>query len=149
MVKKVLCGDCNFYLIRGKCPRAIYVDANLNRVACHSNDKICGKFKSRVVKRALKHFDKGSLPHYVFDGSDYVPKLDRVRLTGQILRIFNFMLDGEWHTLGEIEFETGDPQASISAQLRHLRKDRFGNYTVLKRRKGIESKGLWEYQLVI
>lgn len=57
-----------------------------------------------------------------FDGSDYRPALDDARLAGQILRIFELMKDGAWRTLGEIAAATGDPQASISAQLRHLRK---------------------------
>ncbi len=83
-----------------------------------------------------------------FEGSDYVRELDRVRLTGQILRIFNFMAPGEWRTLREIESKTGDPQASISAQLRHLRKDRWGGHQVEKRRRGDEHQGLFEYKLI-
>lgn len=84
-----------------------------------------------------------------FDGSDYVPALDDVRLTGQILRVFDAMQDGKWRTLGEIESVTGDGQASISAQLRHLRKVRFGGHTVNKRPRGERSHGLFEYQLVV
>jgi hypothetical protein len=84
----------------------------------------------------------------VFDGSDYVPELDDRRLTGQILRIFDLMRDGEWRTLSDIESATGDPQSSISAQLRHLRKERFGGHTVNKRRQGDRSNGLFEYQLI-
>ena len=40
------------------------------------------------------------------------------------------MNDGRWRTLREIATLTGDPEASISAQLRHLRKPRFGAYEV-------------------
>lgn len=83
-----------------------------------------------------------------FNGSDYVPKLDDLRLTGQMKRIYSVMKDGRWRTLSEIENLTGDPQSSISAQLRHLRKERFGSHTLLKRRRGIESSGLFEYQLI-
>ena len=84
-----------------------------------------------------------------FDGPDYVPEFDQDRLKGQILRIYNCMKDEKWRTLPEIEEITGDPQASISAQLRHLRKPRFGNHTVNKRRRGEVSSGLWEYQLLM
>ena len=84
-----------------------------------------------------------------FDGWVYDPKLDRMRLTGQIHRIFNLMRDGCWRTLDEIEAETGDPPASISAQLRHLRKVRFGSHTVEKRRRGDGRMGLWEYRLIV
>ena len=84
-----------------------------------------------------------------FNGSDYDPKLDRRRLTGQIKRVFDLMRDQRWRTLTEISARTGDGEASISAQLRHLRKDRFGAHIVNKRRRGNESSGLWEYQLII
>ena len=82
-----------------------------------------------------------------FSGSDYEPTLDKKRLTGQILRIFTLMKDGVWRSLSEIERVTGDPQASISAQLRNLRKERFGRYIVLRRRRGYRTRGLFEYKL--
>ena len=84
-----------------------------------------------------------------FNGSDYVPSLDEARLTGQILRIFDCMKDGKFRTLPEIEQITNDGQASISAQLRHLRKDRFGGHTILKQRRGEPNCGLWEYKLEV
>ena len=79
-----------------------------------------------------------------FNGSDYVPGRDDHRLTGQILRIVSCMADGRWRSLADIEAITGDPAASISAQLRHLRKRRFGGHTVNKEYLG---EGLWVYQL--
>lgn len=82
-----------------------------------------------------------------FNGSDYIPALDQKRLTGQIEKIYNLMRDGRWRTLSEIEKIINAPQASISAQLRHLRKERFGNHIVNKRRRGIRELGLFEYQL--
>ena len=88
-------------------------------------------------------------PELRFDGSDYDPKKDNKRLTGQILRIYEVMKDGKWRTLGEIEAQTGDPQSSISAQLRHLRKQRFGSHTVNKRPRGKRENGLFEYQLIV
>lgn len=81
-----------------------------------------------------------------FNGPDYIPERDDRRLTGQILRVANCMKDGRWRTLSEIEALTGDPAASISAQLRHLRKKRFGSHTVNKDYLGF---GLWTYQLVL
>lgn len=83
-----------------------------------------------------------------FNGSDYEPEDDDKRLSGQINRIFNLMKDGVWRTLEEIEKTTDDPQASISAQLRHLRKQRFGEHTVNKQRRGDRKNGLFEYQLI-
>lgn len=83
-----------------------------------------------------------------FDGDDYVPKRDDPRLTRQHIRIRDLMLDGVWRTLGEIAAVTGDPEASISAQLRHLRKPRFGALTVQKRHRGNGAVGLYEYRIV-
>jgi hypothetical protein len=85
-------------------------------------------------------------PH--FNGSDYLPELDHKRLNNQIDRVFRLMKDQRWRTLQEIAEATLDPQASISAQLRHLRKDRFGNHTINKRRRGNPGAGLFEYQLI-
>jgi len=81
-----------------------------------------------------------------FNGPEYVPARDNVRLGTQIMKIKELMKDGVWRSLQDIERLTGEPQASISAQLRHLRKERFGGHTVNRRHvKG----GLFEYQLII
>ena len=80
-----------------------------------------------------------------FDGADYVPTRDDKRLTGQLLRVWDAVRDGRWKTLRQISEATGDPEASISAQLRHLRKERFGAHVVERRHVG---NGLYEYRLV-
>jgi hypothetical protein len=76
-----------------------------------------------------------------FDGAT---PADVPRLNAQIVRIRTLMSDGLWRSLDEIASETGDPPASISAQLRHLRKPRFGSYTVDKFYVG---GGLYRYRL--
>ena len=83
-----------------------------------------------------------------FNGSDYEAKKDNVRLCGQIQRIFNLMKDQKWRTLKEIEEITKDPQPSVSAQLRHLRKERFGSHVVEKINIGDPERGLFAYKLV-
>jgi len=61
---------------------------------------------------------------------------------------------GAWLTLTEIAEATAFGEASISAQLRHLRKSRHGHYRVEKRRRVFgeseagRSTGLWEYQVL-
>lgn len=67
------------------------------------------------------------------------------RLARQHEVIKELMLDGVWRTLGQIADATGYKEASISAQLRHLRKRRFGGY-VVRRRKASE-RGLFEYRV--
>ena len=80
-----------------------------------------------------------------FDGEDYVPPRDNPRLTSQHQRLRSLMQDGEWRTLREIARQTGDPEASMSAQLRHLRKERFGGHQVERRHEG---GGLYEYRVM-
>jgi hypothetical protein len=83
-----------------------------------------------------------------FNGPYYEPAQDDERLTKQHDRIKRVMLDGAWRSLAEIEKLTGDPPASISAQLRHLRKKRFGSWNVEVRSRGIREDGLYEYRLL-
>lgn len=81
-----------------------------------------------------------------FNGSDYDHERDAPRLTKQLERVFALMKDGSWRSLNVIAAVTKDPEASISAQLRHLRKERFGAHGVEKRYRGF---GLYEYRLVL
>lgn len=71
-----------------------------------------------------------------FDGAAYEPSKDKERLTGQLERVYEAVKDGRWLTLAGIASRTGDPEASISAQLRNLRKSRFGAWDIRKRRAG-------------
>ena len=80
-----------------------------------------------------------------FNGADYQHARDSPRLTRQLLRVWNAMRDGRWHTLEQIADVTGDPTPSISAQLRHLRKPRFGSHVVERQHLG---NGLYEYRVV-
>jgi hypothetical protein len=56
------------------------------------------------------------------------------------------MIDWEWHTLSELHILTGDPEASVSARLRDLRKKKFGGYDVLRRR--VLGLKIYEYRVV-
>lgn len=81
-----------------------------------------------------------------FAGSDYQPMRDDARLTGQLLRIWDVVKDQAWHTLPEIARRAQAPEASVSAQLRHLRKPRFGAHTVEKEHV---NHGLFRYRVQI
>lgn len=59
-----------------------------------------------------------------------------------------------WMTLEELARKTKFPEPSISAQLRHLRKEEYGAFTVEKRRREwVEAlrtnmrERVWEYQV--
>lgn len=83
-----------------------------------------------------------------FDGATYDPAFDNDRLEKQLGRVYDCMSDGQFRTLQEIAQITHDPEASISAQLRHLRKPRFGSYVVERQHRGDRSDGLYEYRLL-
>lgn len=83
-----------------------------------------------------------------YAGAVYDPAEDESRLDAQIVRIHECMKDEQWRTLQEIADSTGDPPSSVSAQLRHLRKKRFGSHVVDKRSRGIRSGGLFEYRVL-
>lgn len=82
---------------------------------------------------------------HTFAGSDYDHARDAARLTLQHERVLAVMLDHKPHTLSEIAEVTGDPPASVSAQLRHLRRPEFGGHTIKKSYLGA---GLYSYLLV-
>jgi hypothetical protein len=84
----------------------------------------------------------------LFDGITYDPELDGMRLGTQLYRVAKLMGDGKWRTLRAIQDAVGGSEASVSARLRDLRKERFGAHTVERRRKHDPSSGCWEYRLV-
>lgn len=94
-------------------------------------------------QRGLFDLDNILTTRPAFNGADYT-RADDERLTGQLRRIYDVIKDGQWRTLSQIEAATGDPQPSISAQLRHLRKQRFGSHVIERRHLG---RGLFEYRM--
>ena len=72
-----------------------------------------------------------------FDGARFVQELDGKRLTGQIARVWAIVKDEKEHTVSGIReaifkrFKVWDPENSIQAQLRNLRKPEFGGKTEL------------------
>lgn len=85
-----------------------------------------------------------------FAGAVYSPGDDDARLTDQLARVFGVLKVGGWLTVAELSGKTGDPAPSVSAQLRHLRKPRFGGWNIEKRRRprtDEKRSNLWEYRL--
>ena len=79
-----------------------------------------------------------------FDGCTYDPARDHDRLAKQLGRVYDYMSDGLWHTLSQIADKTGDPESSVSARLRDLRKPKFGGHPI-ERRHFVS--GIWEYRM--
>lgn len=80
-----------------------------------------------------------------FDGDTYDHDRDHGRLARQLGRVRRYLMDGEWHTLRDISHATGDPEASVSARIRDLRKDKFGGYRIERR---VQGSGGHLYRLV-
>jgi hypothetical protein len=85
-------------------------------------------------------------------------RLSKLAQTSQREVLCDVMLTAEkcgaWLTLRELSRMTGFGEASISAQLRHLRKPQYGSFVVQKRRREdeeisrtMEPGVVWEYQL--
>jgi hypothetical protein len=105
----------------------------------------------------LAHFPEGVRASVVHKVGEY----DARRLRSQREVIRDVMLSAAecetWLTLGELRALTRYGEASISAQLRHLRKAEYGGYEVSKRhrdgaapeRKSADARGecVWEYRL--
>tara|TARA_R110000868_G_scaffold27797_3_gene105022 strand:+ start:1475 stop:1975 length:501 start_codon:yes stop_codon:yes gene_type:complete len=98
------------------------------------------------IKRRLTPIADKLEPQMRFNGSDYSHERDSSRLSTQYWDIYNLMRDSSRRTLHRIERLTGHPPASVSAQLRHMRKGRFGGHTVNKHYLG---NGLYEYELIV
>lgn len=80
-----------------------------------------------------------------FDGKTYNPDLDKVRLSGQLKKVFHLMEDGKYRTLREIADSVQGSEAGVSARLRDLRKDRFGAHKIISERSSVS--GLWIYRM--
>ena len=80
-------------------------------------------------------------------GITYIRDRDLTRLNAQALRVYRAMEDGAWRSLEEIYIITGDPQASISARIRDLRKPEFTQGKFTTERRHVKD-GLYEYRMV-
>lgn len=83
----------------------------------------------------------------LFDGDTFEPNLDFSRLLTLMERVEALMSDGLWRTLEEIRSLCGGSEASVSARLRDLRKEKWGAHIVERRRRGEPKAGLWEYRV--
>lgn len=95
--------------------------------------------------------DLAYAPHDDFDGDDFVQDRDGARLLTQFEAVQSIMGDGDWHTLGDVSqaaarLGVACPEASASAQIRNMRKARFGAAVIERRHVG---NGLYQYRRVI
>lgn len=81
-----------------------------------------------------------------FDGDTIDQARDGGRLRRQYNDVFRAMSDGKEWTLARLSARTGHPEASISARIRDMRKEKFGGHTVERR---FICAGLYSYRLII
>ena len=101
---------------------------------------ICGD----CVDRINKHLSRAQA-FDGFGGVTYDPVRDRERLGKQMVRVIEAMLDGQWRSLEQIKKLTGDPEASISARLRDIRK--IYHPGAMEHRR--QENGLWLYRVLL
>lgn len=104
--------------------------------------------KSFSRKLADAAEEESNLDDPRFDGETYDKELDQKRLARLHFKVFDFMVDEQWHTLRAISQATNIPEGSASAKFRDFRKARWGSHMVDRRRVGIGKAGLWEYRLL-
>lgn len=84
-------------------------------------------------------------PRATFDGAHYNVELDHERLTKQLNNVEAFMKDYKWHSVQEVAGSLHIPENSASAQIRNLRKLKYGAFLVDAVR--IQPEGLFMYRM--
>lgn len=79
-----------------------------------------------------------------FDGRTFRRNLEHERLASNLLRVYELMQDGEWHTTPEIRAVGG---SAGDARMRDLRKQNFGGHEITRRR--VQGKpAVWEFRMI-
>lgn len=86
------------------------------------------------------------MPERRFDGDTYDAGQDCERLTGQLLKVYEAMAGGGWHSLAELAERCGGSEAGVSARIRDLRKPRFGAHKIERQRQS-PFTGVWIYRM--
>lgn len=80
-----------------------------------------------------------------FDSGIRLTLPEHVALGRQLRRIFDYLSDGEFHSIDSIAECTGTKVTSADAQVRNLRKEKHGGFVVEYRR----IEGVAHYRLVM
>jgi len=133
------------------------VSEKLARSSPGAGEELSGSGTGEAAAADLSHIPAGVRASVASKPGEY----DARRLRSQREIIRDVMLSAAdcetWLTLGELRALTRYGEASISAQLRHLRKSENGGYEVVKRhregaspeRPGTDGRGecVWEYRI--
>lgn len=101
-------------------------------------------FEKKTYSVKIKRVEAENLESPNFFGKG-ITEEEVPRLTGQLLKVFQFMLDGMEHTQQEISLATGVSLISTRNRISDLRQPRWGCHTLIARRiKGPK----WGYRMV-
>jgi len=103
----------------------------------HRNHPVLGSRQSKL-------FEVGPQ----FDGETYDVAQDQGRLGKQLDAVRCALDGGRWWTLAELSVRVRAPEASVSARIRDLRKEKFGGHKI-ERRRVQDGHGLHEYRLEV
>lgn len=81
------------------------------------------------------------------DGDTYEAEFDYTRLNRQMRLVYTVLKTGAWWTRHDIADVTKQPESSVSARIRDLRKAKFGGFTVERKRHSL-IPGLFLYRLI-
>lgn len=112
---------------------------------------LCDTIASEIVdtiNRNLKQLLNRTENPASFGGKTYDATFDYDRLSKQMKIVYDFIKDGQFHTLKEMSKATSVPEASLSARLRDFRREKYGANIILKRHVGDRYNGLFEYRFV-
>ena len=85
-----------------------------------------------------------------FEGKTFDAVLDGPRLSSQLERVKAVLKNGQWITLRMLAHAVGGSEASVSARIRDMRKEKFGGFHIERRRDPKDpSSGVWQYRLII
>lgn len=85
-----------------------------------------------------------------FDSGVRLEQADHVRLGAQIARVKAVLETGRWYTVPDLQdaiwerFRVRDPEPSLSAQIRNLKKPKHGGHEIERKREGNQ----WFFRLV-
>jgi hypothetical protein len=90
----------------------------------------------------MQQTDLFSAPAPRFDSGVELTKADHQRLGAQIQRVLSVLSDGGWYSVPDLQdciwaqFRVRDPEPSLSAQIRNLKKSKHGGHTIERKREG-------------
>ena len=124
----------------------------VNQIAAEMMVRIDGfmqyqELEKKSFSENIQNSEEQNLDDPHFHGSDYQKGKDQKRLIKGMLKVFEYMLDGQWRTIPEISEATGVYVPSVLRYKQYLARPEWGGHFVDKKRM-TEDGGVWLYRLI-